>query len=457
MAWTPDGTQIACAGGSGTVLFGHVTDRRYEWKNHEVILLDDKKVKVIDVLQGNSELLDFRDRIIKVSLGFGHLIVATSSQCYVYSEKNWNTPCIIDLSSNGRIVCIKQCLDYFCLVDNFTGIQVFSYEARLISQPKYPGLRPELITPPCISISNDHLAIKDRTDEKAIYLFEVQSGRQLPEMPIRFWNEIQEIALGQSGNGTGVRQIIILDKNRDLYLMPTVQFKRNGVLVIKKLGAMVETVAWNNDGSDVLVAMADGRFVIWPYPNAIFVDEDVVALTKFERDGSNISPFPGLLQECARKKQWEEAIRLCRYAKMKELWACLACMALNGQDLNTAEVAYASIDEIQKVQYICFIRDIPTAEARSAEMALMRKQPKEAENILLTANLVYRAIRMWINLFEWERALELAVKYKTHVDTGLDSVAIIKFTVKVDWESIQNKIKMEDENEKTKPITKSYQ
>ncbi|KAJ3118897.1 Intraflagellar transport protein 80 [Phlyctochytrium bullatum] len=105
--------------------------------------------------------------------------------------------------------------------------------------------------------------------------------------------------------------------------------------------------------------------------------------------------------------------------KMKELWACLAAMAVAGQDLNTAELAYAAIDEVQKVQYICYIRDIPTAEGRSAELALLRKQPREAEAILISASLIYRAIRMWINLFNWDRALELAIKYKTHVDTVL--------------------------------------
>ena len=31
----------------------------------------------------------------------------------------------------------------------------------------------------------------------------------------------------------------------------------------------------------------------------------------------------------------------------------------------------------------------------------------------------YRAIKMWIRLFNWERALELAVRHKTHVDTVL--------------------------------------
>ena len=110
-----------------------------------------------------------------------------------------------------------------------------------------------------------------------------------------------------------------------------------------------------------------------------------------------------MLQDITKKKQWEEAIRLCRYAKMKELWACLAAMAVAGHDLNTAEVSYAAIDEAQKVQYICQTREVPSQEGRAAELALLRRQPKEAEAILIAANLIYRAIKMWINLFNWER------------------------------------------------------
>lgn len=59
--------------------------------------------------------------------------------------------------------------------------------------------------------------------------------------------------------------------------------------------------------------------------------------------------------------------------------------------------------QVHKVQYVCYIRDIPSIEGRAAELALLRHQPKEAESILLAANMMYRAIRMWIKLFNWDR------------------------------------------------------
>ncbi len=110
-----------------------------------------------------------------------------------------------------------------------------------------------------------------------------------------------------------------------------------------------------------------------------------------------------MLQEVVRRKNWEQAIRLCRYSKSRELWACLATMAVHGQELNTAELAYAEIDEVQKVQYMCYIKEIPSPEGRAAELALLRHQPKEAETILLSAGQHYRAIKLWIDLYQWDR------------------------------------------------------
>lgn len=68
-----------------------------------------------------------------------------------------------------------------------------------------------------------------------------------------------------------------------------------------------------------------------------------------------------------------------------------------------------------------YIKQIVSEEGRQAEMALFRRQPEEAEKILLQATppLIYRAIKMNMNIFRWNRALELALKHKQHLDTVL--------------------------------------
>ncbi|KAJ3351960.1 Intraflagellar transport protein 80 [Entophlyctis luteolus] len=242
IAWTPDGTQIACQESPYSATYNKelypTLTRRLEWKNYEVTLLDDRRVRVYEVINGSVENLEFRDRIVKTSLAFGHLIVATSAQCYVYSDKNWNTPVIIDMTNNGRVICIKQCPDYFLFVDIAAGIQVFSYEGRLICSPKYPGLRPEFITAQSISLSNDTLAIRHRANDRCkalsvnvwsnpssvIYVFDVNSGRLIGDgSPIKLQADAVEIALNQVIGPSGCRQLAVVDKNREMFITPIIK------------------------------------------------------------------------------------------------------------------------------------------------------------------------------------------------------------------------------------------
>lgn len=65
------------------------------------------------------------------------------------------------------------------------------------------------------------------------------------------------------------------------------------------------------------------------------------------------------------------------------------------------------------------MKQIPTEEGRNAELALYRRRPDEAESILIQAGLVYRAIKLNVKLFRWDRALDLAQQYKQHIDTVL--------------------------------------
>lgn len=91
------------------------------------------------------------------------------------------------------------------------------------------------------------------------------------------------------------------------------------------------------------------------------------------------------------------------------------------------------------------MKDLPSKDSCLAHALLFSGHVQEAESTLLQANLIYHAIQIHINLYNWDRcvvfqtsvlsvcvcallmtgslslgrALELAVKHKTHVDTVL--------------------------------------
>ncbi|XP_074224840.1 intraflagellar transport protein 80 homolog isoform X3 [Camelus bactrianus] len=462
VAWAPDGELFAVG------------------SFHTLRLCD--KTGVRNVLNDAVDLLEFRDRVIKASLNYAHLVVSTSLQCYVFSTKNWNTPLIFDLKE-GTVSLILQAERHFLLVDG-GGIYLYSYEGRFISSPKFPGMRTDILNAQTVSLSNDTIAIKDKADEKIIFLFETSTGKPLGDGKLlSHKNEILEIALDQKGL-TNDRKIAFIDKNRDLCITSVKRFGKEEQIV--KLGTMVHTLAWN-DTCNILCGLQDTRFTVWYYPNTVYVDRDILPKTLYERDASefsknphivsfvgnqvtirradgslihiSISPYPAILHEYVSSSKWEDAVRLCRFVKEQTMWACLAAMAVANRDMTTAEIAYAAIGEIDKVQYINSIKDLPSKESKMAHILMFSGNIQEAEMVLLQAGLVYQAIQININLYNWERALELAVKYKTHVDTVLayrqkfletfgkqeTNKRYLQYAegLQIDWEKIKAKIEME--------------
>lgn len=66
---------------------------------------------------------------------------------------------------------------------------------------------------------------------------------------------------------------------------------------------------------------------------------------------------------------------------------------------------------VDKVQHIQMIKGLSSEDERSAELWLLRRRPKEAEDILLRAQLYRRAVMVNCQLFRWESALAVAQKY----------------------------------------------
>ncbi|NWY95301.1 IFT80 protein, partial [Loxia curvirostra] len=482
ISWSIDGTQLAGACGNGQVIFAHVVEQHWEWQNFQITLVKRRTMKVHNVINDAVDLLEFRDRVIKASLSYGYLVVSTSLQCYVFSTRNWNTPLIFDLKE-GTVSLILQAERHFLLVDG-AGLYLYSYEGRLISSPKYPGLRTDVLSALTVSLSSDTLALRDKADEKVIYIFEALSGKPLGDgKPLTHKTEIVEIALDQKGL-TSERKIAFIDKNRDLFITSVKRFGKEQKIV--KIGTMVQSLAWN-DSCNILCGIQDCRLTVWYYPNTVYVDKDLLPKTLCEKDASefsrsgqivsfvgsqvtirradgslvhlHVSPYPAILHGHVSSSRWQDGLRLCRFVKDQTLWACLAAMAVAHKDMSTAEIAYAAIGEIDKVQYINSIKELPSKESRLAHMLLFSGNCQEAETLLLQAGLVYQAIQININLYNWERALELAVKHRTHVDTVLayrwkfledfgkkeTNQRFLQYAegLEVDWNKIKAKIEME--------------
>lgn len=497
MAWTSDGTQIAFGTGNGALQVAQLVDRKKHWRNLTVTLTDGKKLHIQDVANGTTEELEHRDKVIKLSVGYGYLVVATSTQCIVYDVQRWSGPAQFDL--RDAVVTLAQAEKTFLIADCTQGVQIFTYEGRLVCTMKVAAtIRPEMLTANLISFSRDTLAIRDPADAKKVVFYDTTGGKLLKETVIEHHMEITDLALSQYG-ALQERKLVFIDRNRDMYLA-TVHVKHG----CHKLATMVSSMKWN-DVTETLVALADNRLVTWFYPSVVFIDRDLLARTRHTREdgagedfGSNdqiadffgtrvgvsrgvdgalltfgISPFPELLFGHVSRHDWDSAVKLCRFLNDPALWGILVALAIKSSELNTAEVAYAALDEVDKLRYINSVKEIPSPEGRQAELVLFQRRLEEAERILLQAGLVFRCIEMHMRLYNWERALEIAVERRTHVDTVVafrqrhlesvgrketfDKFKQVAASIKVDWEAINEKVKQEKAKEKQRPGAKPYQ
>lgn len=481
ISWCQDATQLAAAGGNGTVSFATIMDRSVQWHNLDATVDENNTVTVRNIAEDTTEELDHRDRVIDMSLGYGYLVISTPSQCHIYTASSWSNPQQLDLKEAPTLII--QCPYHFVLVDS-GGVNVYSYEGRALSTIKYAGLRVDFFSPLTLTICRDAVALVDPANPRIVRIFDALSGRPTGQ-PLEHRLEVHQIALNQHGAGAD-RKLALLDRNRDLYLTPV--HRPN----FQKLGAMVDTFMWN-DQTDMLAGLSDMKLLTWLYPTTVFIDKDILPLTVMSQvakeagkygeivaftgghvtlrraDGSRcamyVSPYPLVLYQLHDKGHWDKAIRLCRYVKSPQLWATVAAMSMHVRELNTVEIALAAIDQVDKVHFINHINKLPDEVVKSAEFALLCRKPEEAIQILLQNKRIYRAIKMYMRLHRWEDALDLAVSQKTHVDTVLAYRAqhladleheenhpkfkqVAEQMTPIDWTAIKAKIEMEKEKER---------
>jgi intraflagellar transport protein 80 len=95
---------------------------------------------------------------------------------------------------------------------------------------------------------------------------------------------------------------------------------------------------------------------------------------------------------------------------------CSLCLAAN--KIEIACTCYVNLKRVAHVEYLRTLLN-KTGEERAAGLSVFRGQFSEGEQILLNCGKVFEAIKMCCDVFRFERALEISLKFKTHVDSVL--------------------------------------
>ena len=478
LSWSGDGTTVAGAGGNGCVVFGSIIDRVVSWKNTEVRLDENNKLILTDFQTDGFAEIDFNERLIDMTLGYDYLIVVTNNQCFIYNVDNINAPYKFDIKEKVKMTLM--CPRFFALLDDMNGLNIYTYDGKQIQSPQITGVRFSLLSKKMISISNDIIAILPPNNPKSIKIYDIQSGKPL-QVEINHTMDINEIQLNQNELSRD-RKVCFTDSNKDLYICNVYTPK------IVKITNMCDSFAWN-DSNDMLCAIADEKFYAWVYPNAVYLEKEIFDGCRYEKDATDIgrncqilnfngsicnilksngamcskaiTPYAGLLLNLLSYQDGiERGLKLCRYVKDKVLWTAFSAICVNYREIQIGETAVAAIDEVDKVNFIEKILKLKEQNYNenliSAYVLLLSNRIDDAENVLLQGKLIYRAIKININLFRWDRALNLAVSNKVHVDTvlayrkkylesvGLEEVnsKFIEYSrdIVIDWDKIKAKI-----------------
>ncbi|XP_030758485.1 intraflagellar transport protein 80 homolog isoform X3 [Sitophilus oryzae] len=483
MSWSNDGTQLAGACANGHVFFAHVIERHSHYLNYTASLSERKVVTVRNIMDDTVEYLELPERVIQMAMRYDHLVITTPSQCFIYSTSNWNTPFIFDLK-DGAVNHLELTEKHFLVIEK-KSIGIYNYQGKLTGQPRWPNMRLDYLRAVLFSFSNDTLAVRDVNDQKSIHIIDLSNNRYTNESSVLIQHSapVIQIALDQQGPSS-CRTLAVLDKSRDLYIVQVRTTSRS----FSKLGRKIDSFKWNSN-INILAAIQDAQLIVWYCPSAAFnskllhmcslqydspelgrnprINDFVGNSVSIRRaDGSlisvPISPFPELIHKKIQDNKWSEALDLCRSVNNDMVWACLAVLATqsSSETMDIAEEAFASINNYEKVIYIQYIKTLPSKAEQKAHMALLGGKLEEAESILLHNGMVFQAIYININMHNWTRALDLATKHKTHVDTVLylrekyletlgksennNKYSSLKESVTIDPEKIKEKITAEE-------------
>lgn len=112
------------------------------------------------------------------------------------------------------------------------------------------------------------------------------SGKQ-SSVSIEHSSEIVEMDLNQT-DMSSERKLCFIDANRDMFL--TMVHKPEVI----KIASMVDSFQWN-DHNDMLCALTDGKLNTWFYPNAIYVDKDLMKQSMSSKDAQDVGKLAQML------------------------------------------------------------------------------------------------------------------------------------------------------------------
>ncbi|CAI2355604.1 unnamed protein product [Caenorhabditis sp. 36 PRJEB53466] len=248
--------------------------------------------------------------------------------------------------------------------------------------------------------------------------------------------EIVELTVNQCGP-LNDRNVAFRDHTGAVYVA---MIKTFGVSQrVAKIGSLVEQLVFN-DVTNMLCGISEGKIVVWPLPNIAFLDRNLLQKSIIQKSIGNVGKFPQLANfagntivirksdgcllptgvapfygtaiSMASHSKWDQAIRLCRSIHNDTLWATFAGLSILHKNMIAMEIAYAALEDDEKVALINEIKEKSDKDVRQALQVVLTGKVADADVLLERNGQSFRSLMLNVQMFKWKRALELAVKNK---------------------------------------------
>ena len=305
--WSGDGTHLCGGGANGRLLFAQLIDRHSEWRHFSVRLTEKNSLAVFDLSAAAGkegatvgaeairvEELDFTSPVIDWGLAHSTLVVVTAAACHVFKAPHFSSAAVVEVK--GAVELLLQSERGFALVDSIRGVQMYSYDGKLLQTLRLPpSVALSSLHSSSVHMTGDLLLVAGKAPAGSgggaggvIHVLDCAQSRKVCE-PIRHPLEVRLLTASQTGP-VDERQVAFIDHNRDLYVCSlgrasassasTGAASANGGsgAAPVRLMSSVDHCRWN-ETCEVLAAIGEGQVRCFFLPLAPSIDPDCLPLT----------------------------------------------------------------------------------------------------------------------------------------------------------------------------------
>eukprot|EP01062_Namystynia_karyoxenos_P065890 TRINITY_DN59944_c0_g1_i1.p1 TRINITY_DN59944_c0_g1~~TRINITY_DN59944_c0_g1_i1.p1 ORF type:complete len:1796 (+),score=840.25 TRINITY_DN59944_c0_g1_i1:110-5389(+) len=447
MAWKYDGSRLVCCSLCGAVDMFDACIKRYRYKGKfEFTYVSHSQVIVKRLSTGTRIVLksQFGYKLLRVNIYKDQFLVAHSDQTLLVgalatcklSEVQW-------LSEGHEKFVFDN--PQVCMIFNAGELALVEYgRNEILGSCRTSHIQPHLIS---VRINDTPDMDEDRRLKIIAYLIDKQSIRVLdlvsgiPQAMIHHSSKVDWLELNKRAT-----KLLFRDKSRQLYIYDIAHQTKTTLL------NYCSYVQWVPD-SDVVVAQNRGDLCVW-----YSIDTpDRVAIVPIKGDVEDIERSEGKTEvivdegintvaygldealiefgTAMEDKDYERACDLLEQITItpetEAMWQNLSQYALDDKKLHIAERCFAALGDVAKARALMEINETAKRAVEEkqvlegqgmehylvrAKLAMLQKNFKAAETILLEHHQVDKAVEMWDDLFRFDESIAVAAA-KQHPDT----------------------------------------